>query len=115
MLNRGTYTGLMVAAVLVAAAMVFTVTSTEVSGQNYSAEQTAFGEADFNGIWQAIGAHHWNIEPHAASQGPVVELGAIGSIPGGLGIVEGGEIPYTAAARATQQENNQHRIERDPR
>jgi hypothetical protein len=114
MLNRGTYTGLMVAAVLVAAAMVFTVTSTEVAGQNYRAEQTAFGEADFNGIWQAIGSHHWNIEPHAASHGPVVELGAVGSIPGGLGIVEGGEIPYTAAARATQQENNQHWVERDP-
>ena len=114
MLNRGTYIGLMVAAVLAAAAMVFTVTSAEVAGQNYQAEQTAFGQADFNGIWQAIGSHHWNIEPHAASHGPVVELGAIGSVPGGLGIVEGGEIPYTAAARATQQENNQHRIERDP-
>ena len=85
MLNRGTYIGLMVAAVLAAAAMVFTVTSAEVAGQNYRAEQTAFGSPDFNGIWQAIGAHHWNIEPHAASHGPVVELGAIGSIPGGLG------------------------------
>ena len=114
MRNRGTLTGVMVAAVLAAVAMVFTVTSTEVAGQNYQAERTAFGAPDLNGIWQAVGAHNWDIEPHAASHGPVVELGAIGGIPGGLGIVEGGEIPYTAAARAMQQENKQHWVERDP-
>ena len=114
MRNRGTVKSVMIAAVIAAVAMVFTVTSTEVEGQNYQAEQTAFGAPNFNGIWQAIGSHHWDIEPHAANQGPVVELGAVGSVPGGLGIVEGGEIPYTAAARATQQENKQYSIERDP-
>lgn len=114
MRNRGKFKVVMVAAVLAAVAMVFTVTSTDVTGQNYQAERTAFGAPDLNGIWQAVGAHHWDIEPHAASHGPVVELGALGGIPGGLGIVEGGEIPYTAAARAMQQENKQHWVERDP-
>jgi len=114
MRNRGKFKVVMVAAVLAAVAMVFTVTSTDVTGQNYQAEQTAFGAPNLNGIWQAVGAHHWDIEPHAASHGPVVELGALGGIPGGLGIVEGGEIPYTAAARAMQQENKQHWVERDP-
>ena len=114
MRNRGKFKVVMVAAVLAAVAMVFTVTSTDVTGQNYQAERTAFGAPNLNGIWQAVGAHHWDIEPHAASHGPVVELGALGGIPGGLGIVEGGEIPYTAAARAMQQENKQHWVERDP-
>ena len=103
-------------AAVVAAGLIAVVSlSVEpVAGQNYQAPRTADGRPDLNGIWQALGAHHWNIEGHAASQGPVVELAALGAIPAGLGIVEGGEIPYTAAARALQQENKEHWLERDP-
>ena len=107
----------MLAAAVAAGAVMFSVTAEPVAGagaQEYQAERTAFGRPDLNGIWQAIGSHHWNIEPHAASHGPVVELAALGGIPGGLGIVEGGEIPYTAAARAQQQDNKEHWLERDP-
>ena len=86
-----------------------------VEGQEgYSAPRAADGKPDLNGIWQAIGSAHWDIEPHAARFGPVVEMASHGAIPGGLGIVEGGEIPYTAAARAQQQDNLQHWLERDP-
>ena len=103
-------------AAVVAAGLIAVVSlSVEpVAGQNYQAPRTADGRPDLNGIWQALGAHHWNIEGHAASHGPVVELAALGAIPAGLGIVEGGEIPYTAAARAQQQENKEHWLERDP-
>ena len=107
----------MLAAVVAAGAVMFSVTAVPVAGaggQEYEAERTAFGRPNLNGIWQAVGAHHHNIEPHAASLGPVVELAALGAIPGGLGIVEGGEIPYTAAARAQQQDNQEHWVERDP-
>ena len=76
--------------------------------------RTADGNADFNGIWQAITSANWNIEPHAADFGPVVELGAIGAIPAGLGIVEGGEIPYTAAGRQQQQANQADWLALDP-
>ena len=76
--------------------------------------RTADGKPDFNGIWQAIGSAHWNIEPHAADFGPLVELGAIGAIPAGLGIVEGGDIPYTSQARAKAQENRADWLSRDP-
>ena len=86
-----------------------------VEGQEaYMAPRTAAGNPDLNGIWQAIGSAHHNIEPHAATFGPVVEMAALGAIPGGLGIVEGGEIPYRPEARAQQQENLQYWLERDP-
>lgn len=76
--------------------------------------RTADGNPDFNGIWQAIGSANWDVEPHAADFGPLVENGAIGAIPAGLGIVDGGEIPYTAAARAQQQLNKADWLALDP-
>ena len=76
--------------------------------------RTADGNPDFNGIWQALGSANWDIEPHAADFGPVVELAAIGAIPAGLGIVSGGEIPYTVAARAQQQANKADWLALDP-
>ena len=76
--------------------------------------RTADGNPDFNGIWQALGSANWDIEPHAADFGPVVELAAIGAIPAGLGIVRGGDSPYTAAARAQQQANKADWLALDP-
>ena len=86
-------------------ATLVVVTAAAVPAQDYRAPRTSDGEPDLGGIWQALGSAHWDIEGHAARMGPIVELGALGATPGGLGIVEGGEIPYTAAARAKQQEN----------
>ncbi len=86
-------------------ATLVVVTAAAVQAQDYRAPRTSDGEPDLNGIWQALGSAHWDIEGHAARMGPIVELGALGAIPAGLGIVEGGEIPYTPAARAIQQEN----------
>ena len=85
-----------------------------VYAQSGDIPRTADGRPDFNGIWQAMGSAHYDIEPHAADFGPMFELGAIGAIPGGLGIVEGGEIPYTAAARQKQMENKASWLELDP-
>jgi hypothetical protein len=85
-----------------------------MAAENASIPRTSDGNPDFNGIWQALGSAHFDIEPHAADFGPMFQLGAIGAIPAGLGIVEGGEIPYTAVARAQQQENKSDWLARDP-
>ena len=73
-----------------------------------------YGHPDLNGIWQAMGSAHWDIEAHAARSGPIVNLGALGAISGGLSIVEGGEIPYQPWARTRQQENLADWLARDP-
>ena len=83
---------------------------------------------DLNGVWQALNGAGWDIEPHAARAalqlrpgpaGPLpikdlLPLGAIGAVPAGLGVVEGGLIPYTPEAKATRDENRADWINRDP-
>src|SRR4030095_12800347 len=76
--------------------------------------RTPDGKPDLNGIWQAMGSAHWNLEPHNAQAAPVTSMGALGAIPGGLGVVEGGRIPYTAEALNKRAENRTASLERDP-
>lgn len=83
-------------------------------GQAYEASLTPDGNPDLNGIWQALGTAHWNVEGHSAAAGPVVELGALGAIPGGLGIVVGGEIPYQPWALKKRDENRRNWLKLDP-
>jgi len=82
------------------------------SGQGFP--RSPDGRPDLNGIWQAVGAAHWDIEPHAAYEGPTWELGAIGAVPAGLGIVEGGRLPYQPWALAQKQKNFEARRTEDP-
>ena len=72
------------------------------------------GKPNFTGLWQALGTGSWDIRDHIAQPGPLVQLGAAGAIPGGQGIVEGGEIPYQPAAAAKQKANFQDRLKLDP-
>ena len=80
----------------------------------YKAPKTKDGKADLNGIWQAMNEANWDIRPHAASQGPVFSLGAAYSAPAGLGVVEGGDIPYKPEAAAKQKANYTDRLKLDP-
>ena len=69
------------------------------------------GNPDLNGIWQAVTTANWDIETHQAEAGPHPEvMGAWGAQPGGMGIVEGGTIPYTPEALAEKQENLENRM-----
>jgi hypothetical protein len=64
------------------------------------------GKPNLNGIWQAFGSAHWNLEPHnAEALGDFWQLGTIAAIPAGLGVVDGGEIPYLPQARARRDAN----------
>lgn len=83
---------------------------------NVSADipRTADGKPDISGIWQAMGSAHWNLEPHMAKAGPATELGAVGAIPGGLGVVEGGKIPYKPEALTVRNDNAANWLDRDP-
>ena len=71
------------------------------------------GRPDLNGIWQAIGTAHWNLEDHPSGPGHP-DLGAIGAIPPGQGVVVGGEIPYQDSAREQQRKNFAKRMTDDP-
>ena len=80
----------------------------------YRAPRTPDGKPDLNGIWQALSSAHWDLLDHAAKAGPVVQMGALGAIQGGLGIVEGGEIPYQPWAAKKQKENAANWLTLDP-
>jgi hypothetical protein len=75
------------------------------------AGRTEDGKPDLNGIWQSFTTANWDIEAHDAQPGPHPEImGAWGAQPGGLGIVEGGEIPYKPEARAKKEQNFKNRM-----
>ena len=80
------------------------------------------GRPNLNGIWQAIGTAHWNLEDHSASAAPVYagtnlpfwQLGALYAVPAGQSVVEGGTIPYLPAALKQREENMKGWPKSDP-
>jgi hypothetical protein len=107
---------------LLAAAPAFAQT------QTYRAPRNADGHPDLSGIWQALNEANYDIELHVARPAmalrpgpygpvpaaPVLALGAVGSVPPGLGVVEGGELPYKPEALAKKKENQQNWLTSDP-
>ena len=80
----------------------------------YRAPRTADGKPNLNGIWQAMNTANWDLQPHSATAGMLWQAGAAGSEPAGMGVVEGGEIPYLPAALAKKQANFANRLAFDP-
>ena len=97
-----------------AAFCLLTVMPSPAQAPAYKSPKTKDGKPDLNGIWQAMNEANWDIRPHAASQGPVFSLGAAYSTPAGLGVVEGGDIPYKPEAAAKQKANYTDRLKLDP-
>jgi hypothetical protein len=72
------------------------------------------GHPNINGIYQAITSAHWNLEDHPAQATRFWELGAIGAIPAGMSIVEGGTIPYKADKLKQREQNRKDWPKSDP-
>jgi hypothetical protein len=66
--------------------------------------RTSDGKPNLNGIWQVMNTAHVNLEAHSAAPG----------MPGGLGVVDGDDIPYRPDAKAKRVENAAKRAQLDP-
>jgi hypothetical protein len=90
--------------------------------------RTIAGHPDLNGIWQTMNEANYDLEGHDARAAmalrpgpygpvpaaPVLALGAVGSVPPSMGVVEGGTIPYKPEALKKKQENQENWLTRDP-
>jgi hypothetical protein len=63
-----------------------------------------------NGIYQAINTANWDLEDHPMAPGAFWQLGALGGIPPGTGVVEGGTIPYQPWAVERKKFNFRNRL-----
>jgi len=111
------YKGLVAAAItvgVVAAALVFSTGRSDAQAPGSRMARGPDGKPNLNGVWQAMNTANWDIEDHAAEMGPLAALGAWGGVPGGQGVVEGGEIPYKPEALAKKKANLEKRLALDP-
>ena len=99
---------------IVVAGLLLAPTMMAAQAPAYRAPRTPDGKPNLNGLWQAMNTANWDVEAHSAGPSLVRELGAIAAVPAGLGIVEGGEIPYRPQALAKRQENHANRLKLDP-
>ena len=109
-------TGVILTAVVVSGAFWLTerTTSGQARAAAYRAPRTPDGKPNLNGIWEALNSAGYDLQDHAARPSPVVAMGALGAMPGGLGVVEGNEIPYNAAGLAKKKANEANRMLLDP-
>jgi hypothetical protein len=91
-----------------------TITTAGAEGILTEFPRAADGHPDLSGVWQALNTAHWNLEPHVADYPVVLELGAQFAVPPGLGVVEGGSIPYRPEAIAERDRRYENRLAEDP-
>jgi len=126
---RNRFTGFISAVAAAGVGALIAATTLPLSGQTaaYRAPRTPDGKPDLNGIWQALNEANYDVEMHMARAAmqlrpgpygpvpaaPVLALGAVGSVPPGMGITDG-PIPYKPEALAKKKDNQEHWVERDP-
>jgi hypothetical protein len=94
-----------------------TAPAAPAAGQGRGAARPAqiAGRPNLNGVWQAVGSAHWNLEDHSAAATPFWQLGAMFAIPAGQSvIVGGGTIPYLPAGLKKREENMKGWPKSDP-
>ena len=99
---------------LLLAAGLFAAVPLAAQNQAYRAPRAFDGHPDLDGIWEAFTTANWDLQDHSQQAGTMWEVGAIGAIPPGQGVVEGGQIPYQPAALAKKQANFAKRRTDDP-
>jgi hypothetical protein len=113
---------------LISTLLLLACSAAALASEPYEPPRTANGKPDFNGVWQVLNTANYNLEPHGAQaamafrEGPVVPvpakevvaLGAVGAVPAGLGVVQGGAIPYTRRALAQRDKNRANWLQSDP-
>lgn len=92
------------AATVLLVALAASPAPARAQASTYNGPRTPDGKPDLNGIWQVLGTAHWDLEPHSAQEG----------VPAGLGVVEGGEIPYQPWALEQRKNNYDNRMTADP-
>ena len=115
-----------------AAAIIFYLTAHSATPASAAAPEgigRIAGKPDFNGIWEANNTANWDLLTHVARPmvgqpgitpgtqvlaAPVLALGSIGWVPGGIGVVDGDQIPYQPWAAARKKENQDNWLDRDP-
>ena len=103
-----------------------TLTVSGVIAEESDLPKGPLGKPDLNGVWQVLNSANYNLEAHAASaslamvEGPIVPvphpstvlLGAVGSVSAGLGMVDGGTVPYKTKALKQRDENIEHWLDK---
>lgn len=127
--GRGFTIGVSAAAVAAVLFSLVTESAAPASAAGQDGVARIAGKPDFNGIWETNNTANWDLQTHQARPmvaqpgltpnsvvlaAPVVALGSLGWVPGGLGVVEGEEIPYQPWAAARKKENQEHWLDRDP-
>jgi hypothetical protein len=108
--------------------LLLALSGVTLAAEPYEPPRLEDGKPDFNGVWQVLNTANNNLEPHGAQaalalrEGPVVPvparevvaLGAVGAVPAGLGVVDGGTIPYKRQALDRRDENRANWLQSDP-
>src|SRR5262249_22754781 len=86
----------------------------QTPAQTYRAPRTPDGKPNLNGIWQALNEANWDIEAHSAAPAHLATMGALGAVPPGICVVEGGSLPYKPEALQQRKKNFESRLTMDP-
>ena len=109
-------------------AIAVTLVSAMAQTPTYRAPRIDGGHPDLNGIWQALNEANYDVAAHTGRPAmalqpgpygpvpaaPVLAMGAVGAVPPGVGVVEGGELPYRPEALAQKKENQKNWLTADP-
>ncbi len=76
----------------------------QTSSAGSTIPRTADGRPNLSGVWQVLNTAAWDLQGHHAQKG----------VPGGIGVVEGDEIPYQPWAAEKKRQNYESRVTADP-